>query len=120
MSAFHGLLNRTITVTGLVDSGTTDGGGNPIYTTTTKGTVKGRVGPQTGGNRDSTEVVNGPELNPVISDYLAITALPVGFSLVERDTLTDSDGDYEVLGVATLDGRASAHHLEITLRKITP
>lgn len=118
MSAFLGLLNRTITVKGLTDTGTTDGTGTPIYTTTTKGTVKGRIDPKGGLGRDGTEVVNGPNLNPVISDFVAYTAMPVGFSVAERDTLTDTTGDYEVLGVATLDGRAVAHHLEITLRRV--
>ena len=46
MSALFGLLNRSIAVTGLTDTGTTDGGGNPIYTTTSKGTVKGRIDPK--------------------------------------------------------------------------
>lgn len=114
MSAFIGLLNRTLTVTGLVDTGTTDGGGQPIYTTTTKGTVKGRIDPKV-----RPDEVNGPDLNPVISEYLAITAMPSGFSIGERDTLTSDAAVYEVLGVAELHGRAVAHHLEIDVRRIT-
>lgn len=114
MTAFFGLLNRTITVTGLVDSGTTDGGGNPIYTETTKGTVKGRIDPKV-----RPDEVNGPDLNPVISEYLAITAMPDGFTIGERDTLTADGQEYEVLGLATLYGRATTHHLEIDLRRIT-
>ena len=117
MSAFTGLLNRTITVTGLTESGT-DGGGQPTYTEASKGTVKGRIDPVGGTGRDGTEVVNGPDLNPVISDFLAITALPDGFSIIERDILSDDTGEYEVLGVASLDGRVNAHHLEITLRRV--
>ena len=113
MSAFIGLLNRSIAVTGLTST-TTDGGGNPIYTSSSKGTVKGRIDPKV-----RPDEVNGPDLNPVISEYLAITALPVGFSIGERDTLTADSQAYEVLGVAEMHGRSVAHHLEINLRKIT-
>lgn len=112
MSAFAGLLNRTIAVTGLTST-TTDGGGNPIYTSVSKGTVKGRIDPKV-----RPDEINGPDLNPVISEYLAITALPVGFTITERDTLTANSVAYEVLGVAELHGRASAHHLEIDLRRV--
>jgi hypothetical protein len=115
VSAFTGLLNRSIAVTGLTDTGTTDGGGNPIYTTASKGTVKGRIDPKV-----RPDEVNGPELNPVISEYLALTALPVGFSIGERDTLTADGQAYEVLGIAELHGRSVAHHLEIDLRRVTP
>jgi hypothetical protein len=114
VSAFLGLLNRTITVTGLTDTGTTDGGGNPIYTEASKGTVKGRIDPKV-----RPDEVNGPDLNPVISEYLAITAMPSGFSIGERDTLTADGQAYEVLGVAELHGRAVAHHLEIDIRRVT-
>ena len=114
MSAFTGLLNRTITVNGLTQTGE-DGGGNPIYTSSSKGTVKGRIDPKV-----RPDEVNGPELNPVISEYLAITALPTGFVISERDTLTTDGQAYEVLGVAELHGRAVAHHLEIDLRRVTP
>ena len=114
MSAFLGLLNRTITVTGLTDTGQTDGGGNPIYTTSTKGTVKGRIDPKV-----QPDEVNGPDLNPVISEYVAITAMPVGFTIGERDTMTAGSVAYEVLGIAELHGRAVAHHLEIDLRRVT-
>lgn len=114
MSAFTGLLNLSLAVTGLTDTGTTDGGGNPIYTNTAKGTVRGRIDPKV-----RPDEVNGPELNPVISEYLAITAMPVGFTITERDTLTADSGVYEVLGIAELHGRSVAHHLEIDLRKIT-
>ncbi len=114
MSAFLGLLNRSIAVTGLTDTGTTDGGGNPIYTTSSKGTVKGRIDPKV-----RPDEVNGPDLNPVISEYVAITAMPSGFSIGERDTLTADGQAYEVLGVATLYGRAATHHLEIDIRRVT-
>lgn len=114
MSAFIGLLNRSLVVTGLTDTGTTDGGGNPIYTNTTKGTIRGRIDPKV-----RPDEVNGPDLNPVISEYLAITAMPSGFSIGERDTLTADGQAYEVLGVAELHGRAVAHHLEIDLRRVT-
>lgn len=114
MSAFTGLLNRTITVNGLTDTGTTDGGGNPIYTTGAKGTVKGRIDPKV-----RPDEVNGPDLNPVISEYIAITAIPSGFSIGERDTLVANSVTYEVLGVAELHGRANAHHLELDIRRVT-
>jgi hypothetical protein len=114
VSAFIGLLNRSLVVTGLTDTGTTDGGGNPIYTNTTKGTVRGRIDPKV-----RPDEVNGPDLNPVISEYLAITELPSGFTVSERDTLTSDAAVYEVLGVAELHGRAVAHHLEIDLRRVT-
>lgn len=114
MSVFEGLLNRSLAVTGLTDTGTTDGGGNPIYTETAKGTVKGRIDPKV-----RPDEVNGPDLNPVISEYVAITALPIGFTITERDTMTSDSAVYEVLGIAELHGRSVAHHLEIDLRKIT-
>ena len=113
MSAFTGLLNRTITVNGFTDSGTTDGGGNPIYTEGAKGTVKGRIDPKV-----RPDELDGADLNPVISNYVAITALPVGFTINERDELVADSVTYEVLGVAELHGRAVAHHLEIDLRRV--
>lgn len=113
MSAFVGLLNRTITVTGLTSSGT-DGGGQPIYAEVEKGTVLGRIDPKV-----APDELDGPDLNPIISNYIAITALPSGFSIGERDTLTSDAAVYEVLGVAELHGRAAAHHLELDLRRIT-
>lgn len=112
MSAFAGLLNRTITVYGMNETGT-DGGGNPIYTETSKGTVKGRIDPKV-----RPDEINGPDLNPIISEYLAITAIP-SFTITERDVMTANSVEYEVVGVATLDGRSAAHHLEIDLRRIT-
>lgn len=113
MSAFTGLLNRTLAVTGLTQTGT-DGGGQPIYTSASKGTVRGRIDPKV-----RPDELDGADLNPVISNYIAITALPSGFSIGERDTLTADAAVYEVLGVAELHGRAVAHHLEIDLRRIT-
>lgn len=112
--SFTRLLNKTLTVTGYTQTGT-DGGGQPIFTEAEKGTVRGRVD-----HRVHAEQVNGPDLNPVISDYLAITALPDGFEITERDYVADEDGAYEVLGVASPDDAHSAHHLELTLRKVTP
>ncbi len=117
MSIFTALLNKTLVVTGRTLAGE-DGYGQPIYTEATKGTVRGRVDPKAGRGRDSAEVVNGPDLNPVISDFTAITELPFGFEIEERDTLTDDTGAYEVLGVASLDARTAAHHHEINLRRI--
>jgi hypothetical protein len=112
VTAFHGLLNRTITVTGLTQTGT-DGGGQPIYSSASKGTVKGRLDPKV-----RPDEVNGPDLNPVISEYIAITAMPDGFTISERDTLTVDSVSYEVLGIAELHGRAAAHHLEIDCRRV--
>jgi hypothetical protein len=113
VSVFVGLLNRTIAVTGFVSSGE-DGGGQPTGSYTSKGTIKGRID-----HKVRADEVNGPDLNPVISEYLAITELPVGFEITERDLLTDSSDVYEVLGIARLDGRAVSHHLEMDLRKLT-
>jgi hypothetical protein len=113
VSAFTGLLNRTIEVTGFTSSGE-DGGGQPTGSYTSKGTLKGRID-----HKVRPDEVNGPDLNPVISEYLAITALPVGFEITERDVLTDGADVYEVLGHARMDGRSVAHHLEMDLRKIT-
>ena len=110
---FTNLLNKTITVTGLTQTGT-DGGGQPIYTEASKGTVRGRIGPKV-----RPDEVNGPDLNPTISEYKAITALPAGFEITTDDTLTADSLTYEVLGVAILDGRANAHHMEIDLRRIS-
>lgn len=112
MSAFTGLLNRTIAVTGFTSSGD-DGGGQPTGSYTSKGTVRGRIDPKV-----RPDELNGADLNPVISEYLAITALPTGFSITERDVLTADAIAYEVLGVAELHGRAVAHHLELDLRRI--
>ena len=113
MSLFLSRLNKTITVTGLTQTGT-DGGGQPIYTEASKGTVRGRIGPKV-----RPDEVNGPDLNPTISEYKAITALPAGFEITTDDTLTADSLTYEVLGVAILDGRANAHHMEIDLRRIS-
>ena len=113
MSLFLSRLNKTITVTGLTQTGT-DGGGQPIFTEASKGTVRGRIQPKV--NPDE---VNGPDLNPVIAEYLAITQLPAGFSITTADTLTADGIEYEVLGVGILDGRVNAHHMELNLRRIT-
>lgn len=110
--SFAHLLNKTLTVSGLTQSGT-DGGGQPIHTEAEKGTVLGRID-----HRVHPEEVNGPDLNPVISEYVAFTKIP-SFAITERDSISDDTGVYEVLGVATMDGFSAAHHLEITLRKVT-
>jgi hypothetical protein len=111
MTAFFGLLNRTIAVTGWTETGT-DGGGQSTGSFTSKGSVKGRIDPKV-----TPDEVNGPDLNPVISEYIAITAIP-SFTITERDVLTADAVTYEVVGVATLYGRSTAHHLEIDLRRI--
>jgi hypothetical protein len=111
VSAFHGLLNRTITVNGFTATGT-DGGGQPTGTTASKGTVKGRIDPKV-----RPDEFNNADINPVISEYLAITAIP-GFDIVEADTLTSDGETFEVVGVAILDGRSVPHHLEIDCRRV--
>jgi hypothetical protein len=108
-----GLLNRTIAVTGFTSSGE-DAGGQPTGSYTSKGSVKGRID-----HKVQPDEINGPDLNPVISEYRAFTALPSGFTITERDLLTDDSDVYEVLGIARLDGRSVPHHLEIDLRKLT-
>jgi hypothetical protein len=113
VSLFLSRLNHTLTVSALTAS-STDEGGQPVYTASQKGTVLGRIDP-----RVRPEEVNGPDLQPIISDYLAITAIP-SFTITERDTIADENGAYAVLGVATLEGSSTAHHLEISLQKITP
>lgn len=111
------LANKLISVSGTTQTGE-DGGGQPIFAEVLRGTVMGRIDPGGGRGRNAVEVVNGPDLNPVISDFSAIVNLPDGFEIVERDTMTDGTGAYEVLGVGTLDARSNAHHLEIRLRRI--
>jgi hypothetical protein len=113
MSLFLSRLNKTITVTGLTQTGE-DGGGQPIFAEATKGTVRGRIQPKV-----KPDEVNDANLNPTISEYLAITALPDGFEITTADTLTANSETYEILGVGTLDGRSDAHHMEINLRRIT-
>ena len=113
MSLFLSRLNKTITVTGLTQTGE-DGGGQPIFTEASKGTVRGRIQPKV-----KPDEVNDANLNPTISEYRAITALPSDFEITTADTLTTDSLTYEVLGVAILDGRANAHHMEIDLRRIT-
>jgi len=117
VTTFTSMLNKTLVVVGRTQTGE-DGGGQPIWDDVTRGTIRGRVDPNGGRGQNVGEVVNGPDLNPIISDFTAITELPAGFSVLERDTLTDDSGAYEVLGVAELDGRLSTHHLEIKLRRI--
>lgn len=112
MTLIHQYLNRTLSVTGFTSSGE-DGGGQPIGSYTEKGTVRGRIDPKV-----RPDELNGPDLNPVISEYLAITALPIGFDITERDLLTDDSTVYEVVGFASLDDKVQPHHLEIDLRRI--
>lgn len=116
MSAFIGLLNRTITVNRLTDTGTTDGGGNPIYTEAAVGTVRGRIDPVNDLTPDERE---GTNVNPIINRFIAITTIPSGFTIGERDSLVSDGVTYDVLGVTSLDGRSVAHHLEIDCRKVT-
>lgn len=114
MSLFLSRLNHTIQVFAFASSGEDDGGQPTGSYSTSKGTMLGRIDPKV----TPTEV-NGPDLQPVIADYLAICEIP-SFEVSERDIIQDEAGAYEVLGVATLDGRSAPHHLEINLRKVTP
>lgn len=114
---FSATFNQALAVYGRTQTGE-DGGGQPIYADVLRGTVLGRVDSKGGRGRNTTEVVNGPDLNPVISDFSAYTDLPSGFSIIERDTLVDDTGAYEVLGVLTSHGFSEPHHLELTLRRI--
>ena len=113
MTLIHQYLNRTLDVTGFVSSGE-DGGGQPTGSYTSKGSVRGRID-----HKVRPDEINGPDLNPIISEYLAITALPIGFDITERDLLTDGSDVYEVVGMASMDDKVQPHHLEMDLRKIT-
>lgn len=112
MSLFLSRLNKTITVMGVTQTGE-DGGGQPVYTEASKGEIRGRVDPKV-----RPDEMDGPDVNPVISQYKAITSLP-SFDITTEDTLVVGSDRYEVVGVSTLDGRTSAHHLELDLRRIT-
>jgi hypothetical protein len=112
MSLFLSRLNKTITVTGLTQTGE-DGGGQPIFTEASKGTVRGRIQPKV-----RPDELDGPDLNPVISQHLAITALPT-FTITTDDKLVDGSDTYDIVGVATVDGRTGPHHMEIDLRRIS-
>lgn len=114
---FSELLNAVITVQGRSQTGE-DGGGQPIYADVLRGTVAGRISARGGRGRNTEEVVNGPDLNPVISDFEGFTDIPVGFEILERDTVTDDTGAYEVLGVSTVHAFSEPHHLELSLRRI--
>ncbi len=112
---FLALSNRVVTVNGLTDTGTTDGGGNPIYTTAAKGTVRGRID-----KKDQPDELDGPDLNPIVSGFEAYLEIPNGFTITERDTLTDNDGtQYEIVQVGTFYDRSRPHHLQADLKKVT-
>jgi hypothetical protein len=113
MSLFLSRLNKTITVTGVTQSGE-DGGGQPIFTEATKGTVKGRIWAKT-----HPDEVNDANLNPTISEYEALTENPSGFEITTADKLTANGLIYEVLSAHPVDGRSVAHHWELDLRRIT-
>ena len=114
---FSPTLNQVITVQGRSQTGE-DGGGQPIYEDVLRGVVAGRINARGGRGRNTQEVVNGPDLNPVISDFEGFTDIPAGFDILERDTVTDDTGAYEVLGVSVVDAFTQAHHLELSLRRI--
>ena len=111
MSLFRARLNRSLTVKGKTKTGV-DGGGQPVYSVATKGTMLGRIDPKV-----AEEVQNGADLDPQISTFLGITEIPTAFTVSERDTISDDEGTYEVLGVASLDGAFGPHHLELSLRR---
>jgi hypothetical protein len=111
-SLFLSRLNKTLDVIGLTQTGE-DGGGQPIFTEASKGTVRGRIDPKV-----RPDEMDNPDANPVISRYRAITALP-SFTVTTDDVIEDGDDRYEIVGTATLDGRSASHHLELDLRRIT-
>jgi hypothetical protein len=111
-SLFLSRLNKTLDVIGLTQTGE-DGGGQPIFTEASKGTVRGRIDPKV-----RPDEMDNPDANPVISRYRAITALP-SFDISEDDVIEDGDYRYEIVGTAVLDGRSASHHLELDLRRIT-
>ncbi len=112
MSLFLSRLNRSLDVLGLTQSGV-DGGGQPVFTEASKGTLRGRIDPKV-----KPDEMDDPDLNPVISRYRAITELPA-FDVTEDDVIVDGDDRYEIVGTAVLDGRSVSHHLELDLRRIT-
>lgn len=125
-------LPRTVLVVRNQRTGET-GGGQPIYDDVEIGTLRARIDPLGVGRGAPTQEVNGPELDPIIADFAAIAALELEpdpsaqagtprqpANLTERDYLTDDTGIYDVLTVATADGRATGHHYELKLRKVTP
>lgn len=125
-------LPRTVLVVRTTRTGET-GGGQPTYDDVEIGTLRARIDPLGVGRGAPTQEVNGPDLDPVIADFGAIAALELepdpgdlpgtprqAANLTERDYLTDATGIYDILTVATADGRAAGHHYELKLRKVTP
>jgi hypothetical protein len=41
------------------------------------------------------------------------------FTEATDDKLVDGSNTYDIVGVATLDGRSASHHMELDLRRIT-
>lgn len=131
--SLRGLLNRTVTLTRRAKTGET-GGGQPIYGDVEAGLLKARIELTGLGGRSipPTEVL-GDNNEAIVADYHAVTALklevPAGSppgtlaepaDLTNGDALAAEDGVYEILAVATADGRYHPHHYECKLRKVTP
>lgn len=125
-------LARTVLVVRNARTGET-GGGQPIYSDVEIGTLRARIDALGVGRGAPTQEVNGPDLAPIIADFGAVAALELDAdpgdqagsprrpaNLTERDYLTDATGIYDVLTVAIADGRATGHHYELKLRKVTP
>lgn len=112
MSLFLSRLNRTLDVIGLTQTGV-DGGGQPVFSEASKGTIRGRIEPKV-----KPDELDNLDTNPVISRHKAITELP-SFTITTDDFLEDGDDRYEIVGIGILDGRSASHHLEIDLRVIS-
>lgn len=129
----RGLTNRTVTLTRREVTGRT-GGGQAIYGDVEAGLLRARIELTGLGGRSiaPTEVL-GDNNEAIVADYHAVTELelelpagsPPGMlrelaGLTNGDALAAPDGVYEILAVATADGRYRAHHYECKLRKVTP
>ena len=123
------LLNRTVTLTRRGQTGET-GGGQAIYTDTEVGLLAARIELAGLGGRSipATEVL-GDGNEAIVADYHALASLTLEpdedgtrapANLSNGDALAGDDGVYEILAVATADGRSAAHHYECKLRKVTP
>jgi hypothetical protein len=128
-------LPRSVAVVRSTRTGET-GGGQPIYSDEAIGTVRARIDALGVGRGAPVQEVSGPNLEPVVADYHALTELELEqgepenpgdpppprqpANLTERDYLSDATGVYEILTVGLAEDRATGHHYELKLRKVTP
>jgi hypothetical protein len=96
------LLNRTLTVTRRGDVTSTSRGGIPVYEPLELGLVKGRIEAVGLGGRpiQQTEITTSPNLEPVVSDFHAVTEL----NLLPATPAEISGGAETALDGATLAG----------------